>query len=349
MMDADDYFDKPCEACGVAVTSQPKGETVDTDDVHAKHEAHQVMADIQSPPKDESPQHHRRQTPEEIDDMLTRCRIVTRHRQTGDYGPTFEEREESCHALPGPTGGETTPPFGQGDSWRVNKREDDVDITDTVDIAAERAQHALAIDGWIGREEYLMGVIRNLQSLNDTLNEELQEWEEAEPEEREPQHEAHQVMGDIPAVDFTPSSSMYEAKARSAERQIAEAMGRQLDEQILAAHARYATESELLDLSNQTEEIAALNGNGCPVKECYVDKKDPMVNTPAHYLFGEGDSGIECVDAIRGALSEDEFRGWCKGNAMKYIWRSNHKGTRDQDLRKCAWFSRFASGDDPRG
>jgi len=109
------------------------------------------------------------------------------------------------------------------------------------------------------------------------------------------------------------------------------------------------------------ESVESINGHGLPIMEELkeaVEKcghlgndgevygRGDAVNSPSHYLLGDGT--VECVDAIRAALSEDEYRGWCKGNAMKYIWRSNHKGTRDQDLQKCAWFSRMASGDDPR-
>jgi Protein of unknwon function (DUF3310). len=37
-------------------------------------------------------------------------------------------------------------------------------------------------------------------------------------------------------------------------------------------------------------------------------------------------SDIECIDAIRAALTPEEYRGYCKGNALKYIWRERYKG-----------------------
>jgi hypothetical protein len=58
-----------------------------------------------------------------------------------------------------------------------------------------------------------------------------------------------------------------------------------------------------------------------------------MVNSPAHYNQGE----IECIDAIKAALSEEEFRGHCKANAMKYIWREPLKGG-DESIRKAIWY-----------
>jgi hypothetical protein len=58
-----------------------------------------------------------------------------------------------------------------------------------------------------------------------------------------------------------------------------------------------------------------------------------LVSAPPHYRQG----GIECIDAIRAALTEDEFRGFIKGNAIKYTWREKHKGG-DEDLRKASWY-----------
>ena len=45
----------------------------------------------------------------------------------------------------------------------------------------------------------------------------------------------------------------------------------------------------------------------------------------AHYRQGE----IECIDAIRAALTDEEWRGFCKGNVLKYVWREKHKGGND--------------------
>lgn len=38
------------------------------------------------------------------------------------------------------------------------------------------------------------------------------------------------------------------------------------------------------------------------------------------------DGSVECIEAIRSALTPEEFRGFCKGNALKYIWRESSKG-----------------------
>lgn len=58
-----------------------------------------------------------------------------------------------------------------------------------------------------------------------------------------------------------------------------------------------------------------------------------LVNHPEHYA-GE----IECIDAIRAALTPEEFKGFCKGNALKYIWRAGKKGEEKQDYKKSIWY-----------
>lgn len=61
--------------------------------------------------------------------------------------------------------------------------------------------------------------------------------------------------------------------------------------------------------------------------------KHDNVNHPKHYTAG----GIECIEAIEAALTPEEFRGYIKGNAIKYAWRERHKGG-DESLRKAMWY-----------
>jgi len=68
--------------------------------------------------------------------------------------------------------------------------------------------------------------------------------------------------------------------------------------------------------------------------EQLISSKVDMVNHPPHYNQGE----VECIDAIRSALGEEGFKAYCRGNAMKYIWRAPHKGTFKQDMDKAAWY-----------
>ena len=55
------------------------------------------------------------------------------------------------------------------------------------------------------------------------------------------------------------------------------------------------------------------------------------VTHPSHYTNGD----IECIDAIRAALTPEEFIGYCKGNAIKYVWREKNKnGLEDMQKAK---------------
>jgi hypothetical protein len=58
------------------------------------------------------------------------------------------------------------------------------------------------------------------------------------------------------------------------------------------------------------------------------------VNHPPHYTVGD----IECIDAIKASMTPEQFEGYLKGTAMKYLWRYPHKGKPVQDIDKCIWF-----------
>jgi hypothetical protein len=63
-------------------------------------------------------------------------------------------------------------------------------------------------------------------------------------------------------------------------------------------------------------------------------QNDP-VNHPAHYTQGQG---VECIEAIKSALTPEEFRGFCKGNVIKYVWREAHKG-QNESIEKAIWYA----------
>lgn len=70
------------------------------------------------------------------------------------------------------------------------------------------------------------------------------------------------------------------------------------------------------------------------IKDAVDDlKKEDLVNHPSHYT----DGNIECIDAIEAQLTDEEFRGYLKGNIAKYIWREKHKGGA-QSIEKGAWY-----------
>jgi len=65
----------------------------------------------------------------------------------------------------------------------------------------------------------------------------------------------------------------------------------------------------------------------------YEDEHD-VVHNPAHYNTGS----IECIEAIEESMSSVAFKGYLKGNCMKYLWRYEYKGKQVQDLQKAGWY-----------
>jgi hypothetical protein len=82
------------------------------------------------------------------------------------------------------------------------------------------------------------------------------------------------------------------------------------------------TRTECDDLSNESEEQST----------GLTQLSDP-VNHPAHYTQG----GIECIEAIKAALGSEGFRAYCRGNVLKYLWRTEFKNGA-QDLQKAKWY-----------
>ena len=54
-----------------------------------------------------------------------------------------------------------------------------------------------------------------------------------------------------------------------------------------------------------------------------LEKEADVVNHPAHYNHN---------------MSDDEFKGYLKGNAIKYLWRYGYKDKPKQDLDKAQWY-----------
>ena len=65
-----------------------------------------------------------------------------------------------------------------------------------------------------------------------------------------------------------------------------------------------------------------------------MDSQSPdMVNSPSHYQL----DGFEAIDIIKAVLTPEEYRGYLKGNTLKYIIREPYKGNPAQDVSKAKW------------
>lgn len=60
-----------------------------------------------------------------------------------------------------------------------------------------------------------------------------------------------------------------------------------------------------------------------------IREKADMVNHPPHYTSHP--SGVECIQIT-------EHMNFCLGNAVKYIWRADLKGSGVEDLKKAVWY-----------
>lgn len=58
------------------------------------------------------------------------------------------------------------------------------------------------------------------------------------------------------------------------------------------------------------------------------------VEHPQHYNQGK----IETIDLIEGSLTKEEYKGFLKGNILKYICRASFKGVETEDYKKASWY-----------
>lgn len=60
-----------------------------------------------------------------------------------------------------------------------------------------------------------------------------------------------------------------------------------------------------------------------------ADGTDDPVSHPKHYTSHP--SGVECITIT-------EHMSFCVGNAIKYLWRADQKGSPIEDLKKARWY-----------
>lgn len=81
-----------------------------------------------------------------------------------------------------------------------------------------------------------------------------------------------------------------------------------------------------MDMAAKKKKRAA--GGGC-------EQGGSQVN-PVHYRI----HGSACIEVIRNSLTPEEFRGFLKGNVIKYNYRAGHKGDAAVDYNKALWYQR---------
>lgn len=68
-------------------------------------------------------------------------------------------------------------------------------------------------------------------------------------------------------------------------------------------------------------------------EESNVEKSEKDNINPSHYVFG----GIETIEYLKAKLTPEEYRGFLKGNVLKYVSREAEKNGLE-DLKKDKWY-----------
>ena len=78
-----------------------------------------------------------------------------------------------------------------------------------------------------------------------------------------------------------------------------------------------------------------MEAHGHKWKVTHSVTSEDMVNSPNHYAFFESDTGdTEAIQVIASSMTHEEFKGYCKGNALKYRLRLGKKDNIEQELGK---------------
>ena len=64
-----------------------------------------------------------------------------------------------------------------------------------------------------------------------------------------------------------------------------------------------------------------------------VEKSTNDSINPNHYVFG----GIETIEYLKAKMTAEEYRGFLKGNVLKYVSRESEKNGLE-DLKKAKWY-----------
>lgn len=67
----------------------------------------------------------------------------------------------------------------------------------------------------------------------------------------------------------------------------------------------------------------------------YESAEKDSINHPSHYETGK----FECIDVMQESLGLEDTKGFCLGNAFKYLYRCRKKHeTPVEDVKKAIWY-----------
>lgn len=90
------------------------------------------------------------------------------------------------------------------------------------------------------------------------------------------------------------------------------------------------------EIPNRDGYVTFYLGNKKIISKKWVTLQDCVENdavrSPKHYKLPG--LNIESVDVLRSVLTPEEFKGFCRGNALKYLIRAGRKDSELQDIKK---------------
>lgn len=88
----------------------------------------------------------------------------------------------------------------------------------------------------------------------------------------------------------------------------------------------------IISLIEDDETFNIVDGGGWFLNKQMIEEPSytDAVNSPPHCLHG----GIETIEVIRMMLTPEEFKGYCKGNIIKYRERAPYNGNEEEDYAK---------------
>jgi len=88
-------------------------------------------------------------------------------------------------------------------------------------------------------------------------------------------------------------------------------------------------------LSFGSSEADYITEEGFHVSESFLElvNASDNINNPKHYTAG----GVETIDYLKAKLTPEEYKGFLKGNIIKYLSRSKHKNAEIEDYKKAQW------------
>lgn len=126
------------------------------------------------------------------------------------------------------------------------------------------------------------------------------------------------------------------SKVKPAEPKATPTVAVATEEEKAKQYGKIEAKPEVAETS--TLEVHAVDGT-------FNETTNDAVHHPSHYTLPGLD--VESVDVIRAVLTPEEFKGWCKGNALKYSIRAGRKDPAKevQDLAKAGVFLSWITGE----